>query len=186
MKLADATTLVRTLMVFVIAYMIIFKVAAAAIIILMAVMFLLDYLDGYFAKGAVKNGGKPSWYGGRLDVAGDRVTEYVLWIVFAYLRIVPLFILFLVVLRHSFADALMGARGTSSKMKTRLARYVYSSSIGRGGISVVKFVVFSYLSWMYVTSSVFGNYLYLGYFLIGVLFIYIMVRGIAEIYESLS
>jgi phosphatidylglycerophosphate synthase len=186
MNKADAITLFRTAMVFLVAYLVLIRFNAYATIAIIAIMFILDFVDGYVAKMDLKKGKKLSWYGKRLDVAGDRVTEYVLWILFTFLGIVPLFILFLIVLRHSFADALMGAKGTSSKMKSRLARIFYTSNASRGGIGIVKFITFSYLSWAYITDNFFGRYLLFAYALIGILFVYIMVRGAAEIYEAVK
>lgn len=186
MNRADAVTLFRTFLVFVIVYMVLSKLTPWVIVPVMALMFALDWADGYIAKGDAKKGRKPSWYGPRMDVAGDRITEYVLWILFVFLGIVPLIILLLIVVRHSFADALMGSRGTSSKMKTGMARVLYASDFNRAGIGVVKFLTFSYLAWAYVTGSLYGPFLYAAYVLIGILFVYIMVRGIAEIYDSVK
>ena len=184
MNRADAVTLFRTALVFFVVYMVLAKVTPWVIIPIMAVMFILDWVDGYIAKHSTRPGGKPSWYGSRLDVAGDRVTEYALWILFTFLGIVPLIILLLVVVRHSFVDALMGSKGTSSKMKTKMAKSLYASGLNRGGIGFVKFITFSYLAWGYVTSSLYGGFLEVAYVLIGILFVYIMLRGIAEIYEA--
>ncbi len=211
MREADEITLLRTVLVFPIAYMILSKFQPAWItIVLMVVMFVMDALDGYAAVKEKSRGevtmleyamaalgdmvarhkvsgykakkGKGDSYGPRLDIAGDRVTEYILWIVFVAVNIVPLFVLMLIVVRHSFADALMGARGTSSKMKSRFARLVYSSNIGRGGVAVVKVVTFSYLTLVYTS----GWNLTVGYALTAVLAAYILIRGAAEIYESLQ
>jgi phosphatidylglycerophosphate synthase len=183
---ADAVTLFRTALVFVIVYMVLAKVTPWVIIPAMAVMFGLDWVDGHIAKHEIKRGRKPSWYGPRLDVAGDRITEYALWILFTFLGIVPLIILLLVVARHSFADALMGAKGTSSKMKTKFAKVMYASDLHRGGVGIAKFITFSYLALGYVTNSLHGAFLDAAYILIGILFVYIMLRGIAEVYEATS
>ncbi len=107
--------------------------------------------------------------------------EYVFWIVFVYINIVPLFVLFLIVLRHSFVDALMGAKGTSSKMHSAFAKWVYSSPIGRGGINVVKCVTFAYLALVYIA----GWPIIIGWAFVTILVAYIMLRGAAEIHESL-
>lgn len=208
MREADAITIFRTLLVFPIAYAILAKFSPAVTIVAILIMFVLDALDGYaavkeasrgkvslpeYCRAALGNEGTAARirpykklasttnkYGPRIDVAGDRVTEYVLWIVFVYVNVVPLFVLMLIVLRHSFADAFMGSKGTSSKMKSRFARAVYSSSIGRGGIGVVKAVVFSYLVLVYAA----GWNATVGYALTAILVAYIMIRGAAEIYEN--
>jgi phosphatidylglycerophosphate synthase len=208
MRSADAATVFRALLAIVIAYAIIAKFNAALIVIGIGVTILLDAFDGYLAiressKGAVSlltyskylwgnesakalvkkyrsKSSKEAKYGPRMDVAGDRVVEYTFWLVFTYLRILPLFVILLVIVRHSFVDAIMGARGTSSKMKTNFAKMVYASNIGRGGINVVKFLAFSYLALIYIL----GYPAWPGYVLTAILLIYILLRGIAEIYES--
>ncbi len=209
---ADAVTVFRTLLVFPIVYLILVKFNVAVTLVLIAIMFILDAGDGFISVSDKSHGavslsdyisasmlGRPaakqkvkrykslpgSPYGPRMDIAGDRVIEYVFWIFFTYLGIIPLAILFAVVVRHSFVDALMGAKGTSSKMKSSFARMVYSSNVGRGGINVVKSVAFGYLALIYATNHLLGSYLVLGYAIVAILFIYIMLRGAAEIYESM-
>ena len=211
MNKADAVTLFRTLLVFPIVYLILIKFDVAVILLLIAVMFVLDAGDGFiaisdkssgmvsladyikasvFGDRAAKQKVKKyksmpgSAYGPRMDVAGDRVIEYVLWIFFTYVGIIPLAVLFAVVVRHSFVDALMGAKGTSSKMKSRFSRVFYSSNASRLGINVMKGVTFGYLAAIYAAGRLAGWYLTLGYALVAILFIYIMLRGAAEIYES--
>jgi phosphatidylglycerophosphate synthase len=196
-KAADAVVLLRTFMIFLVAYLILARFNPIATIVLILVALALDAVDGYFAKyGRVnldtlrlyirhqppKNPIKPTPYGARLDIAGDRVVEYTMWIVFTFVGIVPLFILLLIVLRHSFADAMMGARGTSSKMKTKFAQVVYASNMGRGAINVLKAVTYCYLVLVYVS----GYPLLIGYALVAALFAYIMLRGAAEIYDSIK
>lgn len=211
MNRADAVTLFRTALVFPIVYLILIKFNPIPTLLLIAVMFILDAIDGFVSINS-RSGGKVSiadyikaslfgdptakqkiakfkkmpgsQYGARLDIAGDRVVEYVFWILFTYLQIIPLAILLLIVIRHSYVDALMGSKGTSSKMKSRLSRILYSSNASRLGINVTKGVAFGYFALIYATSNVFGWYLILGYALIAILFVYIMLRGIAEIYEA--
>jgi phosphatidylglycerophosphate synthase len=206
---ADLVTYLRTALVIALAYLVIVKFNAFLIIILLAIAMLSDAIDGYFAvrdesKGRIgfitylkaTTGNKKQWeivhkikqrvsksapYGPRIDIAGDRISEYVLWVTFAFLHIVPLFILFAIIIRHSFADALLGAKGTSSKMHSKIAKTLYASNISRAGIQITKFVTFSYLTLVYVLSYP----LWIGYVLIGILTVYIIARGIAEIYEAL-
>ncbi len=208
MRSADAATLVRVLLIVLVAYLILDKFNPAAIIILIAAALLLDAVDGFLAinqasagaiglstytkslfgdrtaKGAVKGIkeklSKTAKHGARIDVAGDRAVEYILWSVYAFVHVIPLFVLFIVIIRHSFVDAFMAAKGTSSRMKTKFARVVYSSNLWRGGINVVKFITFSYLSLIYIS----GYPAWIGYVLVTVLLAYILVRGAAELYEA--
>ncbi len=210
MRAADAVTYFRVGLALLVVYLIIARVNPILIAALIAFVMLLDAADGYAAvwegsahrvslyryiraamgdpryaplvKKVKLKLAKTAKFGPRIDVAGDRVVEYALWIVYAYVMVVPLFVLLIVVVRNSFVDALMAARGTSSKMKTRFARLVYSSSIGRGGINVVKFLTFSYLAFVYVWHYP----IWIGYALVAVLVAYMLVRGAAEAHEALS
>ncbi len=208
MRAADGATYFRTALGIFTVYLVIAKTNPVLIAFLIAATMLLDAVDGYFAVRETSRGSvsfvsyvrasmgnrlalakvrrfkekshKTAAYGPRIDVAGDRVVEYVFWIVFAYLHVIPLFVLILVLIRHSFVDAFMAAKGTSSKMKSRFARAIYSSNLGRGGINVVKFLTFAYLGFVYIWAWP----AWIGYILVTVLLSYVMLRGAAEIYES--
>lgn len=210
MRSADATTIARVLLIILVAYLIIYKFNPFVIAVLIAIAILLDAVDGFFAlheasKGRITFGKyvsalrgnerartevaavkktlkKKAKYGARIDVAGDRAVEYILWITFVYTGVVPIFVLFLIVIRHSFVDAVMAAKGTSSKMKTRFAKVVYSSNIGRGFVNVFKFITFAYLPFVYIS----GAPIVVGYVLVTILVGYIMLRGAAELYESFA
>ncbi|MDE1822958.1 MAG: CDP-alcohol phosphatidyltransferase family protein [Candidatus Micrarchaeota archaeon] len=209
MRAADIATVVRVILAVVIAYMVLAKFNAVAVVALIAIVIFLDAFDGFLAMSEESKGrfsfssyarsmlgnkrlaaearrikeriSRTAKHGARMDVAGDRAVEYIFWITFTYLALVPLLVAMLVVIRHSFVDAVMGSKGTSSRMKTRFARAVYSSNIGRGGINIVKFLAFSYLSLVYII----GYPIVIGYMLTALLVIYIMARGAAELYESM-
>lgn len=210
MRSADLTTILRIGLVLIVLYLAIIKFNPLISIVLLAIAFILDGVDGFFAlheesKGKVSLGmylnyslgdktnaqkikefkesiSKTAKHGPRFDVAADRIAEYSFWVVFTVLGIVPLFVLIIVIIRHSIADAFLGIKGTSSKMKTGIARSLYASNISRGGVNVVKFITFSYLILVYVA----GYPITLAYVLIGILVTFILIRGIAEVYESLK
>ncbi len=210
MRSADLITLVRTFLVFPIVYLIFVKFNPVAILLLMLIMFVLDALDGFAAVGEASSGkvtffdylsavsGNPAKkklvsryknsisikysYSGRLDIAGDRVIEYVLWITFVYLTLIPIWVLFIVVLRHSFVDAMFAVKGTSSRLKNRFASALYTSALGRFFGAALKGMAFGYLVLVYV----WGWPLTVGYVLVATAVIYILIRGIADIYEALS
>jgi phosphatidylglycerophosphate synthase len=208
MRSADAVTFIRVGMIIAAAYLILIKFDPVLILLVIAAAMLLDAVDGYFAVREASRGkvgfmiylnaslgdrhaastvrrykkavASVSKFGARMDVAGDRAVEYILWITYTYVNVIPLFVIFIIVLRHSFVDAVMAARGTSSKMKTKFAKIVYSSNIWRGGINVVKFITFGYLAFAYV----WGYPLWIGYLLTAILVLYILLRGAAEVYEA--
>lgn len=207
MRNADVATVIRVLMVFFVAYFIIIKINPVYDVLILLIAFLLDGFDGYLAIREASNGkitfimyikasrgdskykkevkelkegiSKRYPHGPRMDVAGDRAVEYALWAVFTYLNILPLFVILIVIFRHSFVDGLMAAKGTSNKMKSRFARIFYSSNISRGGVNVVKFLTFSYLILVYVSNFP----IIYGYILTAILLMYIILRGTAEVYE---
>ncbi len=178
---ADLTTGFRTLLSLFTIYLIVIKYNAYITAFLIIVAFVLDGLDGVLARRQKKQGIEPSKFGPRLDVAGDRIAEYSYWIIFSFLGVIPLFLLFIVMIRHSIADAFMGAKGTSSKLKTKFAQIVYASKIGRGGVNLLKVVTFSYLALVYIAGYPSNIGLGLSYLLV----IYILLRGAAEVYENM-
>ncbi len=210
MRKADAITLLRVALVLAAAYMVILRLEAPYIIAVIAVAFALDAVDGFFAAyeaGAGKLGvrtyvaaalgdtsaGKlvrrlkskaagASSIGPRIDVAGDRVAEYTFWVLFTYLHIIPLILTLLIVVRHSFADALMAARGTSSKMGSGWGRALYASNASRLVANLLKFLAFAYLTLAYISEYP----MWIGYVVVGALFAFVMLRGFAEVVESLG
>ncbi|MGC8648662.1 MAG: hypothetical protein ACP5UN_00350 [Candidatus Micrarchaeia archaeon] len=208
MRSADIITLFRGFLVFPIIYLILIKFNPLITILLIIFMFALDGIDGFAAikdskakitfkdyiyaslgnkvlKEKIKklklNISKTNKYGARLDIASDRTIEYVFWILFTYLNIIPLFIIFIVVIRNSFVDALMAAKGTSSKMKSKIAKAFYSSNLSRSTSTLLKVFAFSYLALVYI-----ANYpLFYGQIIVALLIIFIIIRGIAEIYEGI-
>jgi phosphatidylglycerophosphate synthase len=208
MRNADLATILRIALVIFVIYLILIKFNPAVSIILLAVAFALDGVDGYLALRAISKGRisakmyleyslgdrknaklikefkhnieKSAKYGPRLDVAGDRILEYCFWVVFTYLDIVPLFVLLIIIIRHSLADAFLGVKGTSSKTKSSIAKMLYTSSASRAFANILKFVTFSYLILVYVSAYP----IIPAYVLIALLTIWIVARGAAEVYES--
>ncbi len=209
MRSADATTIFRAVFAIFIVYLIAIRINPYLIAVLIAFVMILDAVDGFFAVWEASKGevgfityikyamgnrsavakvqrmkhalAATSAHGARMDVAGDRVVEYSFWIIYVYLHVLPLFVLFIVVFRHSFVDAIMANKGTSMKTKTKFAEFIYTSKIGRGGINVLKFLTWSYLAFVYIVNAP----LWIGYLLTALLLIYIILRGIAEVMESM-
>ncbi|MEM3860310.1 MAG: CDP-alcohol phosphatidyltransferase family protein, partial [Candidatus Micrarchaeaceae archaeon] len=201
MRSADAATLLRVALVVAVVWLVLQKFNALAIAIIFVAATALDGVDGFLAvrqesKGTVSFfrylrsslGNKSAReeikaykskvslsakFGPRIDIAGDRFAEYSLLILFACLAIVPLFLVLAIVLVHSFADALMGSKGTSSKMKSQFASIVYTSNVSRASINIAKIITFSYLIFEYV-----DNYpAIIGQIFLGIMSAIIFARG---------
>ncbi|MCL5430618.1 MAG: CDP-alcohol phosphatidyltransferase family protein [Candidatus Marsarchaeota archaeon] len=209
MRSADAATILRVLIAVLVVYLVLIKLNPFIILALIIAERIIDALDGYFARREASRGTFGFWtyvngavfgnpqakkliskyneilrktapHGARFDIAGDRAVEYIFWAVFSYLSLVPLFVFIIVIIRHSFVDALMGSKGTGSKIRSRFARIVYSSNLGRFIINVPKVLAFGYLPFVYI----YGWPLWIGYVFIAILVFNILLRGAAEIYES--
>lgn len=209
-RTADQVTVLRLLILFVVLYLVVLRVHPAIPIILLAISLTLDGVDGYLALrqhsdrklGLIAYAryiiGDPSDseaiqkarrkieqrfpLGPRIDIAGDRITEYALWTLFLGLHLIPFYIVLIVIARHSVADGFMAAKGTSSTMRTSIGRTIYASSLARASSVVIKFLTFSYFMLAYIL-----NYpLWVGYVLMAALVSHILLRGAAEVAEGLA
>jgi phosphatidylglycerophosphate synthase len=210
MRKADMATAFRIAAIPVIAYAVLLKTNPIIPVVLFLAALVSDGIDGFFALSEVSKGkigfgtyiryasgdeaaarlvgeykpkiAKIAKYGPRMDIAGDRMVEYSLWMLFTYTRTLPFFVILIVLAVHSVADALMGGRGTSSKTKTRFAKIVYTSKGSRLIANVLKALTFSYLMLVYIS----GWNLLVGYGLAALLVVFVTLRGTAEIYESIA
>jgi CDP-diacylglycerol--glycerol-3-phosphate 3-phosphatidyltransferase len=102
---------------------------------------MLDTVDGIVARRR----GQVSLLGGVLDIAADRTYELVLWVGFADLRLIPLWVPLVVLVRTTLTDALRSlgiGQGTAPFDQPRggLARFLVASSIMRTGYAAGKMV----------------------------------------------
>ncbi len=107
-------------------------------------LFYLDSLDGYLARHL----NCTTRLGGILDVAGDRIVENVLWILLAYVKIIPLWILVIVIVRGFITDGFRSAAATQghstfSMMKTKLGWWLVASPTSRTSYAILKAVIFT-------------------------------------------
>lgn len=108
-------------------------------LVLLPILFLMDWFDGYVARQQNQVTG----LGSVLDIAIDRVVENVLWIVFASQQRVPVWIPILFIVRSFLVDGLRGyalARGHSAfgMMHSRWGRFLVASRFMRGLYGLVK------------------------------------------------
>jgi phosphatidylglycerophosphate synthase len=116
------------------------RLAGAAVLL---VGLMLDTVDGVVARRT----GQVSLLGGVLDIAADRAYELVLWVGFADLRLIPLWVPLVVVVRTTLTDALRSlgvGQGTApfDQARGRVARFLVASPIMRTGYAIGKVVTF--------------------------------------------
>ncbi|HDN05062.1 MAG TPA: CDP-alcohol phosphatidyltransferase family protein [Chloroflexi bacterium] len=74
-------------------------------------IFLLDSLDGWVARKK----GESSLLGSVLDIATDRTLEYVLWVIYAHLGLIPVIVPIIVLIRGTTVDAVRAVGMKSGK-----------------------------------------------------------------------
>lgn len=117
---------------------------------LLIVLFLMDWFDGYVAR--LRN--EVTELGAVLDIAIDRAVENILWIVFMYLGLVPLWVPIIFLIRSFIVDSIRGvalAQGQSGfgMMHSTLGRFLVASRFMRALYGLAKGVIFGllYLTW---------------------------------------
>lgn len=115
---------------------------------LIFILIILDTVDGILARAWKET----SLLGSVLDIAADRAVEYALWIMFAHLRLIPVLIPLLVVIRGTFVDTIRSVaptRGTTpfEMMQTKLGRFLVKSAWMRTGYGIAKGTAFVLLAW---------------------------------------
>ncbi len=118
-------------------------VAAGLIILVIA----LDGIDGIVARAW----DEVSDLGSVLDIAVDRVVEQALWVVYAYLGLVPLWAPIIVIARGVMTDALRSyvlAKGETAfgMMQSRWGQILVSNRPMRALYGIAKTVAFVYLA----------------------------------------
>jgi len=143
---ANIVTFSRIVILIVLAFVIqtdIFWVRLACFI-LIPIIFYMDSLDGFLARRL----NCASKLGAVLDVAGDRIVENVLWLLLAYLNVIPVWIPIIVLVRGFMTDgfrsvALANGFTTFAMMKSRLGWWLVVSPLSRTSYAILKAVVFT-------------------------------------------
>ena len=97
-------------------------------VLLIAIVFAGDGLDGYVARRRKST----SQFGAVFDIAGDRIVENALWVIFAELQLIPVWIPLLVLTRSFVVDGLrsisyaegMTAFGERNMMRSELTEWL--------------------------------------------------------------
>lgn len=121
---------------------------------LILLIFNLDSLDGWVARKR----GETSLLGSVLDIATDRTLEYVLWVVYAHLGLIPVLVPIIVLIRGTSVDAVrsIGMReGTSAfeQIQSPINRFFVKSRFMRAFYGTAKGVAAALLTLAYALSS---------------------------------
>lgn len=126
--------------------------------LLLTVVFLGDALDGMIARRR----GETTIFGSVFDIAGDRVVENALWIVFADLGLIGVWAPLVVVTRGFLVDALRSVAlqagktpfGEKTMARSRLSRFLTASRFMRGLYGIAKFIAFLFLTGLSIEQQI--------------------------------
>ena len=149
--MANLITVARLILMF--AVVALFTLGGAGVtaisMILVVVVFASDGVDGWVARKR----NSTSAFGAVLDIVGDRIVENVLWVTFAVLGPIPLWVPLLVLTRGfivdglrsmSFADG-MTAFGSNNMMRSPLTRWLTAGRFMRALFGYAKAAGFVFL-----------------------------------------
>jgi CDP-diacylglycerol--glycerol-3-phosphate 3-phosphatidyltransferase len=155
------------------------------------VIFLLDSLDGWVARKL----GEASLLGSVLDIATDRTLEYVLWVVYAHLGLIPVVVPIVILLRGTTVDAvravgMKSGRSAFEQIKSPLNRFLVSSRFMRGFYGFAKGAAAGLLTLTYALQ-VQGSDLAHPALLISLIFTWLsvglcLIRGIPVLIEGIG
>jgi len=113
------------------------------------IVMILDGIDGLVARWE----GRADFAGSVMDILGDRVVENTLWIVFAHIGVIPVWIPIVVMVRGLMTDATRSialahgetAFGKRGMLRSRTGQWLVASRTSRAVYAATKFIAFGYL-----------------------------------------
>jgi CDP-diacylglycerol--glycerol-3-phosphate 3-phosphatidyltransferase len=122
-------------------------VARLASVLLLVLLIAMDTIDGLVARAR----NEVSLMGSVLDIMSDRAVELVLWVVYADLRLVPVAIPVIFVLRGTIVDSLRSVHvsaGTApfKGMRTSIGKWLVGSPFMRSAYGISKLISFTGLA----------------------------------------
>ncbi len=167
---------------------------------LLIVVFAGDGLDGWVARRR----NATSQFGAVFDIAGDRIVETVLWVVFANLNLIPVWAPLAVITRGGVVDALrslsyaegMTAFGERTMMRSPVTRWLTSGRFMRGFYGYAKAAGFVFLAGLagYQQPAAAGTWLEavygidlirgLGWLSVWLAFALMLIRGLPVIVDA--
>ena len=153
-------------------------------------IYSLDSLDGWVARRR----GESSLLGSVLDIATDRTLEYVLWVIYAHLGLIPVIVPIIVLIRGTTVDAVraVGMKSGKSALVRRLSplnRFLVGSRFMRAFYGLAKGAAAGFLTLAYALPES-GGWFDLIY-QTGIIFTWIsvflcLIRGIPVLVEGMK
>lgn len=202
--MANAITIGRLLLLFVVVWLIYHGSVQviAWCMLLLAFVIAADGIDGWVARKR----NETSTFGAVFDIAGDRIVENVLWIIFADLDLIPIWVPILVISRGFIVDGLrslsmqegMTAFGDKNMMRSPFTTWLTAGRFMRAFFGYAKALAFVFLcglvAWEYKDTdgtfigSLYGQdwFRYLGWGLVWAAVALTVIRGIPVIVDGIA
>jgi len=202
--MANAITLGRVFALFVVIRLL--YVGSASVIaicaLVLAVIIALDGLDGYVARKRHETG----QFGAIIDIVGDRIVENALWVVFADLDLIPVWVPLLVMSRSFLVDGLRSASysdgmtpfGDHNMMRSPLTRFLTAGRFMRGLFGGAKALGFVFLAGLHAwqqpdagstwTAALYGGdgFRMVGWTMVWLAVVLSVVRAIPVVADSIA
>lgn len=202
--MANAITIGRLALLFVVVYLIYHgnvQVITACMFLLMVVI-AADGIDGWVARKR----NETSTFGAVFDIAGDRIVENVLWIIFADLGLIPIWVPLLVISRGFIVDGLrslsmqegMTAFGEKNMMRSPFTTWLTAGRFMRAFFGYAKALAFVFLcgleAWTHhdTTGTFLGRmysqdwYWFIGWGVVWAAVALTVIRGIPVIVDGIA
>lgn len=160
-------------------------------VFLILIIFNLDSLDGWVARKL----NETSLLGSVLDIATDRTLEYILWVAYAHMGLIPVLVPIIVIIRGTSVDAVRSVRmkgGLSAfdQIQSPLSKFLVSSRFMRGFYGIAKGAAASFLTLAVALQSSSGPWTNLVYNT-GLIFTWIsvclcIIRGLPVLIEGIK
>lgn len=149
--MANIISITRIFLIFIAVGLLYFKESTAAYVaslILTIIAFSFDGLDGYVARKF----NETSKLGAVLDIMGDRITEYVFWIMLAHMGWIPVIFPIIVVARGVVTDSLRSVAleqgfipfGKGSMLEDKVCQWICGSKVMKISYAVAKAIAFTF------------------------------------------
>ena len=113
---------------------------------LLVIIFILDGVDGYIARKR----NEASLFGAIFDIAIDRVVENVLWVVLVDLRIIPVWVAVVFLIRGFLVDSIRSQGAAEGQtpfgmIRSPIGKFIVASSFMRLFYGALKAVTFGFI-----------------------------------------
>lgn len=202
--MANAITIGRLVLLFVVVWLIYHGnvQVIAWCMLLLALVIAADGIDGWVARKR----NETSTFGAVFDIAGDRIVENTLWIIFADLALIPIWVPLLVISRGFIVDGLrslsmqegMTAFGEKNMMRSPLTAWLTAGRFMRAFFGYAKALAFVFLcglvGWQHhdTADSFIGSlysqdwYRFLGWTLVWLAVALTVIRGIPVVVDGIA